>query len=146
MAKRVSLKGRGADIFFGEGVAAAAPSPDSASPPTPDPVDIPRADTSANSDRPTDRSNERTNGTPIRPRTSRTSDRPFERTNERLVVRHSFDVLQDQLLALADIQAEIFRSTRRKPKLGELVQQALDDYIQRHRRRTNGRSNERTTG
>ena len=72
-----------------------------------------------------------------------TNERMNERTNERNRVRHSFDVWQDQLLALAEIQAYRFTRTGRKPKLGELVQEALDTYIASHRERTNVRTNER---
>jgi hypothetical protein len=48
------------------------------------------------------------------------------------------------LLALTEIQTERFTRTRRKPKLGELVQEALDAYIDGQRKRTNGRTNGRT--
>ncbi len=71
------------------------------------------------------------------------SERTNVRTNERTRVRHSFDVWQDQLLALTQIQAERFNRTGRKPKLGELVQEALDGYIAQQRKRTNVRTNER---
>jgi hypothetical protein len=64
------------------------------------------------------------------------------RTNERRKVRHSFDIYEDQLLTLTEIQTSIFRATGKKPKLGELVQQAIDEYI----RATKDRPNERTNG
>lgn len=70
----------------------------------------------------------------------RISGRNYERTNERTKVRHSFDVYQDQLLQLSDVQADIYRRTGKKPKVGELVQQALDAYIERYRERTNERT------
>ncbi len=145
MAKRVSLKGKGADIFFGEGVRAPATTPEPSPESTHDSTEVTATDLAPRTVRTTDRSNDRTHATAKRTKSLRPDERPFERTNERFVVRHSFDVRQDQLLALADIQTEVFRTMRRKPKLGELVQQALDDYIQRYRRRTNGRSNERMT-
>ncbi len=63
------------------------------------------------------------------PMSERTDERSNERTNVRTRVRHSFDIWQDQLLALAAIQAQRFSRTGRKPKLGELVQEALDAYI-----------------
>jgi hypothetical protein len=56
------------------------------------------------------------------------------RTNERPRVRHSFDVFNDQLQALSEIQAQRYNQTGRKPKMGELVQEALDAYIDRYRR------------
>jgi len=74
----------------------------------------------------------------------RTVERSNGRTVERRVVRHSFDIGQDQLMALAEIQTHIFNETGRKPKLGPLVQEALDAYITKHRKRMNERSNERT--
>ncbi len=65
------------------------------------------------------------------------------RTDERTRTRHSFDVWQDQLLALSEIQVERFNRTGRKPKLGELVQEALDAYIAEQRKSPNVRTNER---
>jgi len=73
----------------------------------------------------------------------RANGRTNERTNERTRVRHSFDVGRDQLLALSAIQSQIFGATGKKPKLGDLVQDALDLYIARHNGRTNERTNER---
>ena len=82
-----------------------------------------------------------------RPQFSRTDAVTNERTNERSLersrVRHSFDIWQDQLLGLSEIQADRFSRTGRKPKLGELVQEALDAYIVKERKRTNERTNER---
>jgi hypothetical protein len=77
-------------------------------------------------------------------RAERTVERSNDRPPERVQVRHSFDVWQDQLTALAAIQAQRFTATGRKPKIGSLVQEALDAYIATHRERTNERSNERT--
>src|SRR4051794_11661702 len=49
------------------------------------------------------------------PPADRTNERPVGRTNDRsntrVRVRHSFDVFQDQLRDLADIQADLFRKT-----------------------------------
>jgi hypothetical protein len=72
----------------------------------------------------------------------RTNGRTDDRTDERSRVRHSFDVWRDQLLALTQIQVERFDRTGKKPKLGELVQEALDAYIAQQRKRTNERTNE----
>ncbi len=74
----------------------------------------------------------------------RSNGRTNERTVERLIVRHSFDIGRDQLMALAEIQTHIFNETGRKPKLGPLVQEALDAYIIKHRKRSNERTNERS--
>lgn len=75
---------------------------------------------------------------------SRPINRSSVRTNERSIVRHSFDIGQDQLLALAEIQMDRFQQTGRKPKLGPLVQEALDAYIAKQHRQQGGRTNERT--
>lgn len=83
----------------------------------------------------------------------RTNERTNERSQQvqeepRRRIRHSFDIWEDQLLSLAEIQAESFVTTRRKPKLGELVQEALDAYIHAQKRtseRTDERLNGRTT-
>ena len=69
---------------------------------------------------------------------ARTIERPAENTNghaikstaERAKVRHSFDVYRDQLLALGDIQQSMARQQGKRPRLGDLVQEALDSYIQ----------------
>jgi len=65
----------------------------------------------------------------------RTSERPNVRTDgikvERLIVRHSFDIYQDQLHALKDVQASIYKITRKEPRLGELVRKAIDAYLVR---------------
>ena len=78
----------------------------------------------------------------------RADERPDVRTNERNQgrqrSRHSFDIYNDQLLALSEIQTALFLQTGRKPKLGELVQDALDAYIKHQRKRTDGRTDVRT--
>ena len=80
----------------------------------------------------------------------RSNDRTDERSNgvaERPRVRHSFDVYSDQLLALGEIQIQLHRRTGRKPKLGDLVQEAPAAYIAPHNRtdaRTNARTNVRS--
>lgn len=58
--------------------------------------------------------------------------RTFERSNERDKIRHSFDIYRDQLLSLSDIQADIFRQTGKKPKVGDLVQEALDAFVSKY--------------
>ncbi len=94
-----------------------------------------------------ERTVKRTNGRTVEAMNDETprmmNGRTNERTNERTRVRHSFDVGRDQLLALSAIQAQIFGATGKKPKLGDLVQDALDLYISRHNGRTNERTNER---
>lgn len=65
----------------------------------------------------------------------RRDERTFERSNERIKIRHSFDIYRDQLLSLSDIQAEIFRQTGKKPKVGDLVQEALDAFVSKCRKK-----------
>ncbi len=89
------------------------------------------------------KSTKRLTGTPGETPTGRTNQWENERTNERTRVRHSFDVWQDQLLGLTEIQVERFNRTGRKPKLGELVQEALDAYIDQQCERTDERTNRR---
>jgi len=100
------------------------------------------ADQTGSADVTTSRSSSRSRN--VNGRTNeRSNERTVERTVERNRVRHSFDIWQDQLLRLSEIQAERFSQTGRKPKLGELVQEALDAYIAKERKRTNVRTNER---
>ncbi len=64
-----------------------------------------------------------------------TNERSNERTNgqmERRVIRHSFDIYHDQLMQLGEIQMYLYREAGKKPKLGQLVQDALDRYISAH--------------
>ena len=89
------------------------------------------------------KSTSRLAGTPGETPVVHTSERSNVRTNERSRVRHSFDIWQDQLLGLTKIQVERFNRTGRKPKLGELVQEALDAYIDQQRERTNERTTRR---
>ena len=75
----------------------------------------------------------------------RTSERTNERTNGRTVdaVRHSFDIWQDQLIALdGDPDAALHRDGP-EAEVGRLVQEALDAYIAKHRS-ANERTVERT--
>ena len=67
----------------------------------------------------------------------------FERTVQRTKVRHTFDVFKDQVLALGDIQQALARRHGTKPRLGDLVQEALDSYI-REKHRTNDDSKHET--
>jgi hypothetical protein len=56
-----------------------------------------------------------------------------ERPNERRKVRHSFDILSDQLFALRELAVERERLFGRKVLLGDLVQEALDMFITKER-------------
>lgn len=60
----------------------------------------------------------------------RTNDRSTERTK----VRHTFDVLADQLFALRELAVERERLFGQKVLLGDLVQEALDLFITKERK------------
>lgn len=49
----------------------------------------------------------------------------------RPVIRHTFDIFEDQLVDLKRLQIEAMQQRRRKRKLGEMVQIALDQYIKK---------------
>jgi len=82
----------------------------------------------------------------------RTSERSNLRTNERTKIdqnlrekiRHTFDIYADQLRAMQLLQLEAVRAGKRKPKLGDMVQEALDTFLkkQSQRKRTFERTNE----
>ena len=57
--------------------------------------------------------------------------RSNERTVERTKIRHTFDIFKDQLDSLYSIQLESIREQRTKQTLGNMVQAALDLYIQK---------------
>ena len=69
------------------------------------------------------------------------SERSNERTLERTKIRHTFDIFKDQLESLYSIQLEDIQNKKSKKKLGEMVQAALDLYIQK---RSNEANNERS--
>lgn len=61
------------------------------------------------------------------------NEAPAQRTNERSVerrkLRHTFDILQDQLASLRRIQLAREERLGKRYLLGELVQEALDLFI-----------------
>ena len=62
----------------------------------------------------------------------RTDVRTDERTDiksKRQKIRHAFDIYQDQHLSLQMRQLEAVQKGKRKPKLGNMVQQAIDLYL-----------------
>ncbi len=70
----------------------------------------------------------------------RTNDLSYGRTNERTDVRteikpkrqkirHAFDIFRDQLYSLQMKQLEAVQKGKRKPKLGKMVQEAIDLYL-----------------
>ena len=48
---------------------------------------------------------------------------------KRIKVRHTFDIFQDQLLKLHQIQFTAMQQGRKKPGIGSMVQEALDLYF-----------------
>jgi len=84
----------------------------------------------------------------------RTSERTNGRNADRIKIRHAFDIFEDQLRELHTRQLEAVRAGKKKPGLGEMVQHALDEYIENKQqmkleeKRTSGRtdkpSDERT--
>lgn len=60
----------------------------------------------------------------------RTSEVSDERTNvrqaDRRQIRHAFDIYEDQLLSLQELQLKAVQSGKRKPRLGRMVEKALD--------------------
>jgi len=79
----------------------------------------------------------------IEPPSERMKQPTFERMVQRTKVRHTFDVFKDQVLALGDIQQALARRRGTKPRLGDLVQEALDSYI-REKHRISDDSNRKT--
>jgi hypothetical protein len=69
--------------------------------------------------------------------TDRTTKRMVKRSNVRTIerpkIRHTFDILADQLLSLKDIALERQKSFGPRVLLGELVQEALDLFIAKER-------------
>jgi hypothetical protein len=63
----------------------------------------------------------------------RTNDDAVVATNERRKIRHTFDILADQLLALREIAIEREKTFGKRVLLGDLAQAALDMFIARER-------------
>ncbi len=67
----------------------------------------------------------------------RTNEPTMKRTNERLTertkIRHTFDILADQLFSLREIALEREKSVRKRVLIGDLVQEALDIFITKER-------------
>ena len=77
-----------------------------------------------------ERSNERT-----KKRTNvRTKSRVKQIKSQRIKIRHTFDIYQDQLVSMQAIQLEAFKKGLKKPRLGDLVQKALDSYFKKNKK------------
>ena len=74
----------------------------------------------------------------LAPETILRQNKPTQRTtdqttgNTRVITRHSFDVRLDQIVTLDALVNQLFRSTGKKPKLGRLFQEALDDLFKKY--------------
>lgn len=84
------------------------------------------------------RTNERTKQpTNVRPKGGKAPRQPLSGDSytieipiERKKTRHSFDIFEDQKTALNKIQmAAVDAGDKKKPVLGEMIQEAIDDYI-----------------
>jgi len=75
-------------------------------------------------------SDERTDGRPNDGTNGRTFVKP-----KRQKIRHAFDIYQDQLFALQMRQLEAVQKGKRKPKLGKMVQDAIDLYLKQPEKR-----------
>ena len=62
----------------------------------------------------------------------RSNERTVERTNvrkSRRVIRHTFDIYQDQLVALKTLQLKAVQTDNKKVTLGDMVQEAIDLWL-----------------
>ena len=71
----------------------------------------------------------------------RTKEQKIKKTNERKIERHSFDIFSDQKMGLDELQLMLYRKQGKKPKIGSLVREAIDDLLNKHK---NERKNERS--
>ena len=65
----------------------------------------------------------------------RQNDESNVRTNERsnakrVNIRHTFDIYKDQLMALHTLQLRAVQSNNNKPKLGDMVKEAIDMFLE----------------
>lgn len=76
----------------------------------------------------------------------RSNERTTEYEKDRVKIRHTFDIYDDQLGMLHQIQLEAVQAGGKKPKLGDMVQEALSDYFKKRKiHRDNERTDERPT-
>lgn len=121
MSRRVSLRGKGADLFFGETAALNPLENRPVMTREPDDENGRRLATET----PTQHKNDGRNDRP----TESPDDRSIDHPADRIKVRHSFDVYQDQLLQLSQLQMALYEATGKKPALGDLAQKALDTFL-----------------
>lgn len=70
---------------------------------------------------------------PMEATDERTMKRTKERLMERTKIRHTFDILADQLLSLREIALEREKIFGSRVLIGDLVQEALDMFITKER-------------
>jgi hypothetical protein len=65
---------------------------------------------------------------------------PTHAPKKRKIERHTFDVYEDQVIALQRLQLNAALSGRRKPKMGDMVRKGIDMFLtveaKRHRKRS----------
>src|SRR5437588_12438031 len=59
----------------------------------------------------------------------RTNEQKIKKTNERKIERHSFDIFSDQKMGLDELQLMLYRKQGKKPKIGSLVREAIDELF-----------------
>src|SRR2546421_9820673 len=69
----------------------------------------------------------------------RTKEQKSKKTNERKIERHSFDIFSNQKMGLDELQLVLYRKHGKKPKIGSLVREAIDDLFEKYK---NERKNE----
>ena len=52
-----------------------------------------------------------------------------EAETDRQIIRHTFDIFQDQLQSLHSLQLKAIQKGKKKPKLGQMVREAIDAYL-----------------
>jgi hypothetical protein len=121
---------RGGSVFFG-GQQQQEPTP---LPPSPLPPPEPEIPTPPKPIEANVRTDEQENERPIVQTTDRTDEQMNERSDEQPVertkVRNAFDIFNDQIFSLREIAIQRSKSQGKRVTLGDLVQEALDKFIQ----------------
>src|SRR6266516_3739248 len=69
----------------------------------------------------------------------RTNEQKIKKPNERSIERHSFDIFSDQKMRLDELQLMLYQKHGKKPKIGSLVREAIDDLFKKYKNeRKNG--------
>jgi hypothetical protein len=62
----------------------------------------------------------------------RTNEQKIKKPNEPKIERHSFDIFSDQKMGLDELQLMLYRKHGKKPKIGSLVREAIDDLFKKY--------------